>query len=81
MDDLFNGLQLEFSQDSTFSWAIEKATKENGKLLLYACDVLEIKPPPLVGRLTLNCSKSFFARMSVNVSESKMENDKTVLIY
>jgi hypothetical protein len=80
MNDLFKRLQLEFSQDNTFSSAIEQAYKENGKLILHASDVWDVKPPPFVGRLTFNCGKSFFARMSVNVIECRMENEKTVFI-
>jgi hypothetical protein len=80
MDDLFKKLQMEFSQDNTFIFAIERADKENGKLVLYAADVWDIKPPPFVGKLTFNCGKSFFARMGINVIECKTENDKTVLI-
>jgi hypothetical protein len=80
MDELFEGLQLEFSQDNTFTFSIEKASKENGKLLLCAADIIDIKQPPFVGKLTFNCGKSFFARMSVNVTGNKVENDKTLLI-
>jgi hypothetical protein len=80
MNELFKKLQLEFSQDNTFSSAIEKASKENGKIILYASDVWDVKKPPFVGKLTFNCGKSFFARMSVNVTECKTENDKTILI-
>ncbi len=80
MADLFEGLQLEFSQDNTFGTAIERACNENGKLLLYAADVFEVKQPPFVGRLTFNCGKIFFARMGVHVAGFRTENAKTVLI-
>lgn len=80
MDELFEGLQLEFSQDNTFTFSIEKACKESRKLLLYASDVCDIKPPPFVGRLTVNCGKSFFAKISVNVIDYKNENERTILI-
>lgn len=80
MDELFEGLQLEFSQDNTFSFTIERACKESGKLLLYASDICDIKPPPFVGKLTVNCGKSFFARISINVINIKTENEKTILL-
>lgn len=80
MDELFEGLQLEFSQDNTFTFSIEKACKESRKLLLYASDVCDIKPPPFVGRLIVNCGKSFFAKISVNVIDYKNENERTILI-
>jgi hypothetical protein len=80
MDDLFKGLQLEFSLDNTFSSTIERACMENEKLLLYAAGVLDVKPPPFVGKLTFNCGRSFFARMGINVSGLRTENGKTVII-
>ncbi len=80
MDDLFKGLQLEFSLDNTFSSTIERACMENEKLLLFAADALEIKPPPFVGKLTFNCGHSFFARMGIKVSGLRTEDGKTVIV-
>jgi hypothetical protein len=53
---------------------------DNEKLLLFAADVLDEKPPPFIGKLTFNCGHSFFARMGIKVSGLKTDNGKTVLI-
>ncbi len=79
MENIFKGIQLEFSHNNTFSTAIEKATVANGKLFLHCLEEL-ILNPPLIGKLTLNCGQRFFAKMGLNVSECQVEDGKTVLV-